>query len=78
MESSLDYTILRAESFMDVAFAMMGSEIPIRGADAATIHRPFWFTSRFFDRIKGDIEQKGERTSPAVVRLEAHSFASMT
>ena len=63
-ESGLDYTIFRAESFMDVAFAMMGSDIPIRGAEAATIQRPFWFTSRFFNRIKGDIEQKGRANIP--------------
>lgn len=64
MESSLEYTIFRAESFMDVAFAMMGSDIPIRGAEAATIQRPFWFTSRFFNRVKGDIEQKGRANIP--------------
>ena len=64
MESGLDYTIFRAESFMDVAFAMMGSDIPIRGVEAATIHRPFWFTSRFFDRIKKDIEHKGRANIP--------------
>ena len=63
-ESGLDYTIFRAESFMDVSFAMMGSDIPVRGAEAATIQRPFWFTSRFFNRVKGDIEQKGRATVP--------------
>jgi uncharacterized protein YbjT (DUF2867 family) len=73
VESGLDYTIFRAESFMDLAFAMMGSDIPIRGAEAATIRRPFWFTSRFFNRIKQDIEQKGRANIPGSGTAR-HSF----
>jgi uncharacterized protein YbjT (DUF2867 family) len=56
--SGLDYVIFRADVFMDVAFAMMGSTIPLRGSESATVLRPFGFANRHFDRIKDSIEQK--------------------
>jgi uncharacterized protein YbjT (DUF2867 family) len=59
-ESGLVYTIFRADAFMDVTFPMMGSDIPLRGAAAATVRRPFWFSSRFFGSIKDNIREKGE------------------
>ena len=54
--SGMDYLIFRADIFMDVAFTMMGSAIPLRGAEAATVLRPFAFANRHFDRIKNSIE----------------------
>ena len=42
-DSGLDHVIFRAEIFMDVAFAMMGSAIPIRGSECVTVLRPFAF-----------------------------------
>lgn len=63
-ESGLEYTIFRADAFMDVAFAMMGSGLPVKGAEAATVKRPFWFSSRFFNGVKDNIERKGEVAIP--------------
>jgi uncharacterized protein YbjT (DUF2867 family) len=58
--SGLQYTIFRADAFMDVCFAMMGSDLPIRGAEAATVERPFWFTSKFFNGVRNSIEKDGK------------------
>lgn len=57
-DSGLDHVIFRAGIFMDIAFAMMGSAIPIRNSESATILRPFAFVNRHFARIKHSIEQK--------------------
>ena len=56
--SGLDHVIFRAGIFMDVAFAMMGSSIPLCGAEAATIQRPFAFANRHFANIRNSIETK--------------------
>ena len=56
--SGLDCVIFRADIFMDVAFTMMGSAVPLRGSEAAAVLRPFGFISRYFNRIKNSIEQK--------------------
>lgn len=58
--SGLEYTVLRADAFMDVIFAMMGSDLPLQGSEAATVERPFWFSKRFYDGIKQNIALKGE------------------
>jgi uncharacterized protein YbjT (DUF2867 family) len=62
--SGLDHVIFRADIFMDIAFAMMGSEIPLRGSEGATALRPFAFANRHFARIKDSIEQKGVAMIP--------------
>jgi len=62
--SGLDHVIFRASIFMDTAFAMMGSEIPLRGSEGATVLRPFAFANRQFARIKHSIEQKGVAMIP--------------
>ena len=56
--SGLDHVIFRAGVFMDTAFTMMGSAIPLRGSEGATVLRPFAFANRHFARIKDSIEQK--------------------
>jgi uncharacterized protein YbjT (DUF2867 family) len=56
--SGLEYVVLRAGVFMDISFAMMGSTLPLRGAEHATVLRPFAFANRHFDRIKDSIERK--------------------
>jgi uncharacterized protein YbjT (DUF2867 family) len=71
--SGLNYVIFRADIFMDVAFAMMGSMIPVRGAESATILRPFQFTSRHVERIKGSIEGKRVAMIPGDGRAR-HAF----
>ncbi|MFN2501072.1 MAG: SDR family oxidoreductase [Pyrinomonadaceae bacterium] len=56
-DSGLLYTIFRADAFMDVTFAMMGSDMPLRGSEAVTVARPFWFSSKFFGKIKDDVSK---------------------
>jgi uncharacterized protein YbjT (DUF2867 family) len=56
--SGLDHVIFRAGVFMDTAFTMMGSTIPLRGSEGATVLRPFAFANRHLARIKNNVEQK--------------------
>ena len=56
--SGMDYVIFNADVFMDVAFAMMGSLIPLRGTEAATALRPFPFSRNHLEGIKDSIEKK--------------------
>jgi uncharacterized protein YbjT (DUF2867 family) len=58
--SGLEYTIFRADAFMDVIFPLMGSDLLLRGSEAATVKRPFWFSKRFFNSVKDNIASKGE------------------
>ncbi len=55
--SGMDSVIFRADVFMDVAFAMMGSAIPLRGAAAATVLRPFAFARNHYQRNKDSIDR---------------------
>ena len=43
---------------MDVAFAMMGSSLPLRGTEAATVLRPFPFARNHYQRNKDSIDVK--------------------
>jgi uncharacterized protein YbjT (DUF2867 family) len=51
------FTIIRAAPFMDVVFALMGSDVPLRGVEVSTVERPFWFSRRFFEGIRGDLDR---------------------
>jgi len=53
------YTIFQADAFMDVIFPLMGSDIPLRGTQSATVTRPFWFSQRFFASVKDQIATSG-------------------
>lgn len=55
-KSGLNYTIFQASLFMDCWFAFIGSTIPGRGAEAATIKRPFWFLKMFLGMVGNMIE----------------------
>jgi uncharacterized protein YbjT (DUF2867 family) len=57
-ESGMDHVIFRADAFMDVAFVMLGSTVPLRGAEAATVLRPFKFAQSHLERVKDSIEKK--------------------
>ena len=58
-ESGVPFTIVRGSLMMEVWLALLGSTIPLRGAKAATLKRPFWF-GRFFMRLVGGmIEERG-------------------
>ena len=56
LESGMEVVILRTDAFMDVQFAFMGSDIPVRGSDSATVLRPF--AIRTFNSIRNSIQQK--------------------
>jgi NADH dehydrogenase len=58
VESGLEHVIFRANVFMDVAFAMMGSILPLEGSEEATVLRPFGFARRYFGRIKNSMGEK--------------------
>lgn len=72
-ESGLEHVIFRADIFMDVAFAMLGSTIPLRGSEAATVTRPFKFAANHFQRVKDSIEQKHVAMIPGDGKAR-HSF----
>lgn len=55
-KSGLNYTIFQASLFMDCWFAFIGSTLPGRGAEAATIKRPFWFLKMFMGMVGNLIE----------------------
>lgn len=57
--SGLAYAILRGAAFMDDWFALMGSSIPLRGAKAHTLRRPFWFAKGFLAMAGTSIEKRG-------------------
>ena len=58
---------------MDTAFAMMGSDIPLRGAESATVQRPFGFANRHFAKIRDSIEKKRTALIPGD-GSKRHSF----
>jgi uncharacterized protein YbjT (DUF2867 family) len=55
-QSGLNYTIFQSSLFMDTWFAFIGSTLPGRGAEAATIHRKFWFLKMFMGMVGNMIE----------------------
>jgi len=59
IDSRIPYTILRGSLFMDDWFALMGSSIPLRGAESATLERPFWFSRAFMKGTGHLIEHQG-------------------
>jgi len=76
IESGVSYTIFRAGPFMDDYFALMGSSIPLRNAEAATLRRPFWL-SRFYLRVVGKlIEKHGLAIVPGAATMR-HSFVAL-
>ena len=57
--SGLAYSIFRGDFFMDDWFALMGSAIPLRGAKAHTLRRPFWFAKGFMRFAGSSIDKRG-------------------
>ncbi len=57
--SGLAYSIFRGDFFMDDWFALMGSTLPLRGAPAATLKRPFWFAKGFMAVAGASIDKRG-------------------
>jgi uncharacterized protein YbjT (DUF2867 family) len=74
--SGLAYTIIRASFFMDDWFALMGSTIPLRGAPAATLRRPFWFSKGFMSFAGAAIDKRGIALVPGNGKAR-HSFVAL-
>lgn len=74
-ESGLNYTILRASLFMDCWFAFIGSRIPARGAEAATVERHYWFLQTFMRGVGNLIEGPGRALIPGH-RDVRHAFVA--
>jgi uncharacterized protein YbjT (DUF2867 family) len=75
-ESGVSYTIFRAGAFMDDYFALIGSSIPLRGAEAATLRRPYWFSNLYLRHSGTMIENRGIALIPGNVGLR-HSFIAL-
>ena len=58
-ESGIPYTIFRGAAFMDAWLALIGSSLPLRGAENHTLRRPFWFGRIFLKAIGNLIERRG-------------------
>jgi uncharacterized protein YbjT (DUF2867 family) len=56
-ESGMDPVVFRADIFMDTAFCMMGSDIPVRGTESATVMRSFGFAANHFQKVRNSIER---------------------
>jgi len=74
--SKVPYTFVRGSLFMDDWFALMGSSIPLRGAEAATLHRPFWF-SRAFVRGTGHLIENNGIALVAGSGKTRHAFVAL-
>jgi uncharacterized protein YbjT (DUF2867 family) len=74
--SGLPHTIYRGSYFMDDWFALMGSAIPLRGAEAATLARPFWFSRAFLAMVGTSIENRGLALVPGNGRAR-HAFIAL-
>ena len=76
-DAGLPHTIVRASYFMDDWLALLGSSIPLRGAEAHTLERPFWFSRVFMKAVGHLVERRGialvpgsGRTRHALIALD--------
>ena len=76
MSSKVPYTIFRGSLFMDDWFALIGSSIPLRGAEAATLERPFWFSQAFMKGAGHLIENYGVALVPGSGHAR-HAFITL-
>jgi uncharacterized protein YbjT (DUF2867 family) len=74
--SGIPSTIFRGSLFMDDWFALMGSSIPLRGAEAHTLRRPFWFSRAFLAMVGHLIERHGLALVPGSGRAR-HAFIAL-
>jgi uncharacterized protein YbjT (DUF2867 family) len=75
-ESGLETAVFRGSLFMDDWFALMGSSIPLRGAEAHTLRRPFWFPRVFLGAVGHFIEVRGIALVPGDGRAR-HAFIAL-
>ena len=74
--SGIAHSIFRASLFMDDWFALMGSALPLRGARAATLRRPFWFSKGFLAMVGTLIEKRGIALVPGDGKTR-HAFVAL-
>lgn len=74
--SDVPYTIFRTSPFIDDWVALMGSTIPLRDAEAATLARPFWFLSAFIRGVDGLIDRHGLALVPGSGATR-HAFVAL-
>lgn len=75
-DSPVPHTIFRSAPFMDDYFALIGSEIPLRGAQNATLQRPFWFSERYVRAVSGLVERWGIASVPGGIHAR-NSFIAL-
>ncbi len=75
-KSGIPSTIFRGSLFMDDWFALMGSSIPLRGAESHTLRRPFWFSKAFLGMVGHLIEKHGLALVPGSGRAR-HAFIAL-
>ena len=74
--SGLDARIVRLAPFMDVWLALVGSELPLRGAENATVLRPFPFLERYRHSTGRAIDDKGVLGVPGNADVR-HAFVAV-
>lgn len=74
--SGIPYTIIRGSLFMDDWLALIGSSIPLRGAVAATLRRPFWFSRFFLGAVGRLVEDRGIALVPGAGKVR-HAFVAL-
>jgi len=75
-ESGLEVCVFRGSLFMDDWFALMGSSIPLRGAEVHTLRRPFWFSRAFLGVVGHSVERRGIALVPGDGRTR-HAFVAL-
>ena len=75
-ESGLTHTVFRGSLFMDDWFALMGSSVPLRGAEAHTLRRPFWFARMFLGAVGHAIDRHGVALVPGSGKAR-HAFIAV-
>jgi uncharacterized protein YbjT (DUF2867 family) len=75
-DSGLSQTVFRASLLMDDWFAFLGSRIPVRGAEAATLERSYWFLNAFLGAVDGLIERRGIALVPGSPQVR-HAFIAL-
>jgi uncharacterized protein YbjT (DUF2867 family) len=75
-DSKVPHTILRGAPFMDDYFALIGTDIPLRGARNATLERPFWFSRNYVRGMASLVEKRGVAMVPGGVHAR-HAFITI-
>lgn len=74
--SRMVYSVFRAAQFMELAFALMGSPLPLRGVENPTFERPYRFGRNFYQGVKHDMQKKGQAQIPGKGKA-SHAYLAM-